>query len=299
MAAGPDATLLAPGQLVLIDVTVRGRDDPQGSIMLFGTHAGLSAGSQKLMMSEWRDATFAEFAKVPLENCHVLDEAVLVKGKLGYKVEELTYMLRQLVPMGGLVDLDVKPGERVIVAPATGQFGGAAVEVALALGARVIAVGRDRERLARMKEVIYNGERLEVVKITGDVKSDTEALMQFGEVDKYIDFSPAGAAKSTHIMSCLMALKSGGMASLMGGIQETVAIPYGLMMFKSLQLRGKFMYERDAIKRLIKMVESGLLKLGEAGGLKVVGPFALEDWEEAFDQAEKNAGWGVQVIISP
>jgi len=85
----------------------------------------------------------------------------------------------------------------------------------------------------------------------------------------------------------------------MGGIHETVAIPYGLLMFKSLQLRGKFMYERDAIWRLIKMVESGLLKLGRGAGLSVVGPYPLESWEEAFDEAKKKTGWGVQVVLSP
>lgn len=85
----------------------------------------------------------------------------------------------------------------------------------------------------------------------------------------------------------------------MGGIQEAVAIPYALLMFKSLQLKGKFMYEREAVFRLIKMVESGLLKLGKGAGLKVVGPYDLENWHEAFDAAEKNAGWGVQVLLSP
>ena len=43
------------------------------------------------MNGEWRDATFAEYAKLPLENCHVLNEEVLL-GRLGYRMVELQEM---------------------------------------------------------------------------------------------------------------------------------------------------------------------------------------------------------------
>ena len=59
------------------------------------------------------------------------------------------------------------------------------------------------------------------------------------------------------------------------------------------------MYNREAIQKNIKLVEDGFLKLGKAGGLSVVGPFGLNEWDEAFTQAEKQRGWGVQVVVSP
>jgi hypothetical protein len=40
----------------------------------------------------------------------------------------------------------------------------------------------------------------------------------------------------------------------MGGVSDDVAIPYLLVMFKSLQLKGRFMYERDDYLNFIKMV---------------------------------------------
>jgi hypothetical protein len=55
-AEGPDATALKVGQLVWVDMTIRGRDDPD-TITLGGIHQGFSAGSVKLTGSEWRDAT--------------------------------------------------------------------------------------------------------------------------------------------------------------------------------------------------------------------------------------------------
>jgi hypothetical protein len=74
------------------------------------------------MHGQWRDATFAEYAKIPLENCIPLSRSLLAKpedGGLGYAVEDLAQ-----IP--SLRDIDVKVGETVIVSPATGAFGGAA-----------------------------------------------------------------------------------------------------------------------------------------------------------------------------
>lgn len=195
------------------------------------------------MEGEWRHATYAEYAKVPLENCFPLNEETLTK-KFGYMTEEPVYMLRQLVPMGGLVDLDIKPGDQVVIAPASGSFDGAAIEVAVALGANVIAAARNVHKL---RDITANHERIELVKLTGNVDEDSQALQKFGEVDACLDFSPPAASKSTHILACLSILKTNGKASLMGGIQDLISIPYSLIMYKNLQLRGKFVWTRGGL----------------------------------------------------
>lgn len=293
---GPDATTLEPGQLVLVDSFIRGRDSTDESI-LFGTHAGATPASRKLAEGEWRNSTYTEYAKIPLEDCNYLDENILCK-QLGYSIEDLGYVLRLLVPMGGLFELDIKAGETVIVAPASGSFGGAGVEVAVAMGATVVAGARNVKTLAKL-ENIGGGGKVKTVQFTGDPMKDAAALGSFGQVDAYLDFSPAAASKSTHILASLLALKPGGRACFMGGIQDPVAIPYGLLMFKSLKLQGKFMYERSAVQRLIKLVEKGHLIVGEKAGLKIAGIYGLNDWKAAFDAAAANAGWGVQVLIDP
>ncbi|KAJ9663330.1 hypothetical protein H2198_000847 [Neophaeococcomyces mojaviensis] len=293
---GPDATTLKVGDLVFMDSFIRGRDNPAESI-LFGTHGGITPESRKLMDEEWRNSTYAEFAKVPLENCHRINEDVLCK-ELGYTVEDLAYVLRLTVPMGGLYELDIKAGETVVIAPATGAFGGAAVEVAVAMGATVIAAARNATMLEKLSS-IGGGGQVKTVQLSGDPTKDAASLGSFGPIDAYLDFSPSAAAKSTHILACLLALKTGGRACFMGGIQDPVAIPYGLLMFKSLKLQGKFMYERAAVARLIKLVEKGKLVLGERAGLRCAGTFGLQDWEQAFEAAAKSAGWGEQVLMSP
>ena len=168
-AVGPDATALQPGQLVWVDCVVRGRDD-QSALFLWGIHEGFTEGSRKLMRDVWRDGTFAEFAKAPLESCIPLDEARLCQG-LGYSIQDLMYLSYLLVPYGGLRDIKLEPGETIVVCPATGGFGGAGVQVAIAMGARVIAMGRNEQELARLKAHVMKGTpwaRVETVKITGN-----------------------------------------------------------------------------------------------------------------------------------
>jgi NADPH:quinone reductase-like Zn-dependent oxidoreductase len=85
-AVGPDAISLTPGQLVFCDMTVRARDDPDKAILM-GLHGGIGE-EKKLMEGVWRDGSFAEYARWPVENVHVIDEEVVCK-KLGYSVEDL------------------------------------------------------------------------------------------------------------------------------------------------------------------------------------------------------------------
>ena len=301
-ALGPDATTLKVGGLVLVDSFIRGRDDASGGTsVLMGTHAGITEGSGKLMREAWKDGSWAEYLRAPLENVHELDEGVLCAqhavGGFGYSVHELAYLLRLVVPMGGMGDLDIKAGQKVIVAPATGAFSGGAVELAVAMGCTVIAAGRNEEALKELATVY--GDRVKKVKLVGDVAKDAESLGRWGPPDAYLDFSPAQAKNSTHFVSCLMALKNKGKACFMGGIQDPVGIPYGLLMFKSLKLSGKFMFEREDVDRLIAMTEAGLIKLGDKAGLKVAGVFGLEDWEEAFEVAGSNSGRGVYAVFDP
>jgi threonine dehydrogenase-like Zn-dependent dehydrogenase len=293
---GPDASSLKPGDLVYLDVFIGGRDDPNNRI-LWGVHGGFSEGSRKLMEGEWRDASWAEYAKVPLENCVKLDEEKLLV-QMKYTVEQLSFIASALIPYGGLRDVDVRPGETVIIAPATGGFGGAAVPVAMAMGAgKVIAMGRNMEKLNSLKKL---SDRIKIVPISGDVEKDATELKKFGEADVFFDISPTAAGTAPHLKSGIMALRSGGRVSLMGGMQGDVPLPHAIIMQKNIALKGKWMYNREDIPALIKLVETGLLKVDEKSGIRIVGTFKLEDWDEAFTVAEeKTKEMGAMAIFKP
>lgn len=299
-AVGPDATRLQPGQLVYFDSYVHGRDDTT-SLFLHGLSAGFTPGSNKLMESAWRDGTYAEYAKLPLENCFPMDETRLLgspaKGGLGYTVEDLIYLLTISVPFGGLRDVDVKAGEKVIITPAAGAFGSAAVVAALAMGARVVAMGRNVEALERLKKLSPEG-RITIVQNTGDVTTDLKGLTKDGPADVFFDISPGKAATSTHFKSCIQALRRGGRVSLMGAHRE-LSLPTQTIMLYDITVKGKWMYTKEDMRVMINMVETGYLKLGKAGCIETVGTFPLEQFDAAFDAAGKMSGPCLQTVIAP
>ncbi|KAI0448443.1 GroES-like protein [Xylaria acuta] len=295
-SAGPDATILVPGQLIWVDCVVRGRDDSD-AVYLWGIHDGYSPGSQKLSREIWHDGTFAEFSKVPMENCVPLNEGRLYKD-LGYSARELVYLSHLLVPFGGLRTIDLKAGETVVVCPSTGGFSGAGVQVALAIGARVIAMGRNETELARLKAFVTRGTpwaNIETVKVTGDQAADTASLKAFGTIDAVLDLSPPAAAHSTHLPSAIAALKRGGRISVMGSVGQPIVGWHFLS--QDLQLKGKLMYEREDLVLFVKMLEAGLFARGT--DLVETKSFALEHWKAAFDTAAEYTGVGRIVAITP
>ncbi|KAL1963364.1 hypothetical protein VTN77DRAFT_8380 [Rasamsonia byssochlamydoides] len=299
-AVGPDASSLKIGQLVLLEPFVRGRDDPDAQI-LKGLFGGPSPAAQKLSQEHlWRNGNWAEYARVPLENCYALDEKVLLgkpeEGNLGYDIAELPYLAKQLVAYGGFRSIDLQAGETVIVTPATGSFSGAAVEVASAMGARVIAVGRNVNTLQRLAE---NIPRVHPVQLTGDIEKDVALLTQFGPVDAFMDFTPNSLTTPVHLKACMSALRHYGRGVLMGFPHGDLSVNYGQMVLKSLTLKAQYMYDREDVKGMIKLAERGLLKLGKKAGVQILGQYKLEDWEKALEHAAENGGWEQEVVFRP
>ena len=222
VAVGPDATKLRPGDLVLVDCFIRSRDDPT-DVFLAAIHEGFTKGSAQLM-TIFKDWTYAEYCCSPLENLFRLDERRLLgsphDGGLGFNIDQLALTNTLAVPYGGLRDIELKAGQTVVVAPATGPFGGAAVLVAQAMGARVIAMGRNKDSLKFLRDRVPYPKRLETVPITGDMQADCSELKKHGEIDAYYDIGPPEAYNSTHIKSAILALKHGARISLMGGYRE-------------------------------------------------------------------------------
>ena len=72
VAAVPhDATHLKPGMLVVYDSLIRSRDNPR-DLFLHAIYDGDSEGSKALFRDVWRDGSFAEYVRVPLENVYAL-----------------------------------------------------------------------------------------------------------------------------------------------------------------------------------------------------------------------------------
>lgn len=330
-AAPSDAPLLAAGQLVVVDSVVRARDQESGAHLagenpsfLLGVHGFRPGGpGSRVMESTWRDGTCAEVVAVPVENVHVLDEAVLLGAKgsagagrgLGYRVHDLSVIMTLAVPYGGLASVGVRPGDTVLVAPATGGFGGAAVHVALAMGARVIAMGRNETVLAELEETLGAGSggssrQLATVKLSGSVEGDLAgiqaAVRKLGSkaVDVFLEMSPPMVTDGhnqtvPYITAGVQSLGRWGRMALMGGAPHHVSLPFMDIMHLQKTIQGCWMYTPTQLREVIRLVEMGILKIGEEGGFKCCGVFPLEEWEEAFETAAREGTAGHFVVLQP
>lgn len=303
VAALPDdAVALKEGQLVAVDNFVRGRDDPSVQI-LRGMHDGESPESKKLHLA-WRDGTYAEYCSVPLENAFALDEARLCKpvsdGGLGYEVNDLVHLLPAAVPYGGLRSIGVRAGETVIVSPATGLFSGSAIVAALAMGADVIAASRSESGLGRVKTVFPS---IKTVRLTGDVGADTAAITAASGThppDAFIDLSPPEATGSSGVTACMLAVRSYGRIVLMGGRGDAgIPIPWAPALYRNLTIKGGFMYEREDVEGLVRLLETGRIKLGGENGYEVSGAYELEEWDKAAEAAVEKTAFGRMVVLNP
>ena len=291
-AVGPDATRLRPGDWVFCDPTVRSRDNALTPDITLQGWSARGEGGQKLQ-AYFRDGAFAQQVRVPTENAApsgAIDPAAAGRwcaiGTL-------------LIAYGGLLAMDLRPGETVLVSGATGNFGSATVALALAMGARcVVAPGRNAAVLDDLRRRF--GERLVPVQLTGDGKTDTQALKQAapGPIDAVQDFLPPSVDASV-ARAAIMTLRQGGRAVLMGGVGmlggEDLALPYPWIMRNLITVRGQWMYGPAAVPGLVGLIRGGLLDLGQWA----VTEFPLANVNEAVTHAAAKAGPFKLTVLKP
>jgi alcohol dehydrogenase len=204
-----------------------------------------------------------------------------------------------LVPYGGLMAVDFKAGETLLVSGATGNFGSAGVMVALAMGAgAVVAPGRNEAMLEDLKRRF--GRRVRTVKLTGDEDEDREAMKRAvpGAIDCMLDLLPPSAGPRP-VRAAAMTVREFGRVVLMGGVGmmggDELALPYPWIMRNSITIRGQWMYPREANIRLTGLVRAGLIDLSQFD----VKEFALDRANDAVAYAAAHGGPFKATVIRP
>lgn len=289
---GPDATKLTTGDWVFCDPTVRSRDDALMPDIVLQGWSARGEGGQKLQ-GYHRDGPFAERVRVPTENAVPIGDIDPADAGLWCAINTL------LIAYGGLLAMELRAGENLLVSGATGNFGSAATLAALAMGARcVVAPGRNEAVLADLERRF--GKRVAPVLLTGDAERDGEALRAAapGHVDAVLDFLPPSVGASV-ARTAIMAVRPYGRAVLMGGVGmlggEELALPYPWIMRNNITVRGQWMYPREAVAGMVGLVRSGLLDLGNFA----VTSFALDDVNQAVAHATTDAGPFRLTVLKP
>ncbi|MDA9530278.1 zinc-binding alcohol dehydrogenase family protein [Bradyrhizobium sp. CCBAU 25338] len=291
-AIGPDATRLAVGDWVFCDPTVRSRDDSVApDIALQGLTAAGPGGM--LLQKHFRHGSFAEQMRLPTENVKRLGAITSEEATRWCALGTL------LVPYGGFLAADLRPGETVLVSGATGNFGSAAVSVALAMGAAcVVALGRNEKILADL--VRRFGDRVRPVRLTGNEDDDRESMKRAapGPIDCVFDIMPP-SVNPTVVRAAVMTVRAYGRVVLMGGVGMAggagLELPYPWIMRNCISIHGVWMYPPDAASRLIALVRAGLLRLEEYKATA----FDLDHANEAVEHAAADGGPFRLTVIRP
>lgn len=123
--------------------------------------------------------------------------------------------------------------------------------------------------------------------------------MQAHPIDAVIDVDPPGATGASYLRSAILSVRKGGRVALVGGRgDDEIPVSYITLLFRDITIRGSLVYEREHIRGLIKLAETGILKLGQKSGLEIIGPFPIEDFENALEAA-RNCAAGRLVVVNP
>jgi len=288
IGAGDNVSHVRGGDRVFLSPHLRGDvPDPEPPQILIGLTASVTTPAALKMQMRWRDGVFAEIAHWP---------AACVTPLVGLEdkpATELIGLAKLIVPFGGLQRSGLRGGHTIIINGATGYFGSGAVMLAVAMGAaRVVAVGRKREALERLREAF--GPRVIPAAVTGDAAKDLAVIRHAagGGADVALDL--LGAAKSTSTtLSSLRALKRGGRLVLMGSAEVALELSFREMLANDWEVVGQFMYDRTAPGQLAALAADGLLDLRKI----VVTTFPLADFRRAVEAAALMQGLDLTAVV--
>lgn len=289
-ALGSGATELEIGAWVYCDPTLRARD-AQGLAAI--SLQGLTAGGPSALpiQQQYRNGSWAEKLRLPLEN-------IVPLGDIDEKTAAHWLTLgSMLVPYGGLLSIGLQAGETVVVNGATGNFGSAAVAVAVAMGAaRVVATGRKADSLKMLAK--RYGPCVRTALVVGDEENDKATIKDAAArpIDVVLDILPP-AATIAQVLSAIKAVRPGGRVSLMGGVGMAgggdLTLPYAWLMRNNITLKGQWMYPRDAIARLIALAKNGILDLSKYD----IVEFPLAAIEDALKHASATNGPFAKTVL--
>ncbi|NII41525.1 alcohol dehydrogenase [Curtobacterium flaccumfaciens] len=285
-----DVTTVRPGETALCTGFLRsGRVADPEEVLLGWTGIGgrgVTTATTDRMRRVWRTGTFAERALMP-------GSAVLALPGADVHADptKLAFLPWLSVAAGAVERSGMTAGDRVVVLGASGQMGGAAVLVALARGAsRVVAVGRDAASLDRLETLDSRvGAVRSVSGRAGDAAAISAALG--GEADVVIDaLGPTPTSDLT--MAGFDTVRTDGTMVLLGGVRQSLPIPYDQLMRRRITLRGSWMCSEETAFRVWRQVEAGVIDLS-ALDVRTVG---LEDPEAALTQAEQSRGLSILAL---
>jgi NADPH:quinone reductase len=183
---------------------------------------------------------------------------------------------------------EMKPGEWLCVLGASGGVGLAAVEIGVAMGAKVIACASSDDKLAFARRY---GATESVNYATEDLRARLKEITGGKGVD--VVYDPVGGALTE---AALRSLAWKGKLLVIGFASgEIPKPPLNLTLLKGCDIRGVYWGEfirrepeanRDNVSQLLRWAESGVL------GVHIHAKYSLEEYKPAFEAIAKRQTLG-------
>jgi alcohol dehydrogenase len=290
-AVADDVHTVRPGDIALCTgLLATGRVAGPEEVLLGWTGIG-GRGTPSLatdaMRRVWRTGTFAEQTLMPAATL------VALPGAERYPDLARLAFLPWLTVAGAAVERSaLSPGDRVVVIGASGQLGGATVLLALARGAGTIAaVGRNTASLERLAAL---NRRVRTVRSVGDRSADSAAIADAIGGDADVTIDALGPAPTTDLtMAGFDVLRLDGTMVLVGGVRQSLPIPYDELMHRRLTLRGSWMASNETAYSVWRQVQAGVLDLG---ALEVTTA-GLDEPDAVLARAEATRGLGFVALM--
>ena len=232
-----------------------------------------------MMLGNHMDGGYAEYVAVPAKDAFPLPpEIPLIEGAI--IADALTTPYHAVVNRGR-----VRPGDAVVVVGA-GGIGLNIVQMATAVGARVVAVDVAEDKLAWARR-LGAAETVHAPSVDRVDKAVRQAMG--GGAD--VAFEAVGrAATQEQALACL---RTGGRLVLVGYSPETMSLNSGRVMFRELEVVGSLGCRPVDYPRVIELARQGKVKVAEL----VTHRFPLAEIALAFDALR--SGRSIRSVVVP
>jgi 6-hydroxycyclohex-1-ene-1-carbonyl-CoA dehydrogenase len=225
------------------------------------------------------DGGYAEYIISPAKDAFPLPESIpLIEGAI--IADAVTTPYHAVVNRG-----QVQPGDKVVVY-GCGGIGLNLVQVANAMGAEVIAVDVNDEKLKWAMELgaASSLNPNEVERVDKEIRKMTS-----GGAD--VAFEAIGLPETQK--AAFATLRTGGRFVVVGFAGKPMSLNSGRTMYREMEIVGSLGCRAVDYPRVISMVESGKLKVKEL----VTAQFPLDEINQAFDLLRK--GEGIRSVVVP
>ena len=243
------------------------------------------------LYERYHDGGLAEYVRVPAWSLDPLPEEI--SFEVGAMIHDLAVASRALK----LAEID--PGSTIVVTAATGAIGVSTIKLAALFGvARVVAVGRSRERLEGVKalapdlvDILALEDLPENWPESGLLTKAIRDLVPEGP-GAVIDYLPGGASGT---LQALTSMRTGGTAVVIGGNQEPLMLPPIAIMANCWRVVGSRSCTRSDALEIIGMLRMDRLKVDDL----ITHRFPLRETNAAVDTLRNRTESTWMVSVQP